>query len=154
MPKLPVSLLLAFFLGILTFGGAFAASLSLTYIGTVATSGASYSHWWYTVANPTLKGLADPGSTVTVTIDGAANTATTDSSGAWSYTPTTLTVGDRHVVITAGGNTISFTLTIGSSVPASGSGSATPSTANTAPTVLLGLLSLFGVIVGYRLLKN
>jgi VCBS repeat-containing protein len=38
---------------------------------------------------PTLNGTAEPGSTVTVRLDGAdLATATVDSSGAWTYTPT------------------------------------------------------------------
>ena len=61
---------------------------------------------------PTFSGTAEPGSLVTVYIDGSAiGTATTDGSGTWSYTPSSaITDGTRTVTATAtdaAGNTSS-----------------------------------------------
>ncbi|KFA90889.1 Ig-like domain-containing protein, partial [Archangium violaceum] len=52
---------------------------------------------------PVISGTAEPGSTVTVIIDGTeVGTATTDASGNWSYTPTTpLTPGEHEVQVRA-----------------------------------------------------
>ncbi|WP_395814992.1 adventurous gliding motility protein AgmC [Archangium minus] len=52
---------------------------------------------------PVITGTAEPGSTVTVIIDGvAAGTVTADAAGNWSYTPTTdLTEGPHTVTATA-----------------------------------------------------
>ncbi|WNG33155.1 adhesin [Archangium violaceum] len=52
---------------------------------------------------PVITGTAEPGSTITVIIDGvAAGTVTADAAGNWSYTPTTdLTEGPHTVTVTA-----------------------------------------------------
>ncbi len=53
-------------------------------------------------STPTVSGAAEPLSTVTVTIDGAAaGTATADGSGAWSFTTSTLAEGSHTVRATA-----------------------------------------------------
>lgn len=153
MFKLPV-LVISTILLLLSVRSAFAAGLSLTYIGTLATNGAKYSHWWYTVANPTLKGTATPSAAVTVTIDGVVNTITADSTGIWTLAPTILTTGDHQISLSSGGETQVFTLTIGSSMPSQSSGSGTPSTASTLPLVLVSLPSLLAILGGYRFLKS
>ena len=86
-----------------------AASLSLTHIGGLATSGAKYSEWWYTQTNPTLKGTASPSKSVSISIDGVSNSTIADSSGNWSH-PTTMPKGDYKVVIASESESYSFTL--------------------------------------------
>ncbi|MCX6784155.1 MAG: hypothetical protein NT141_03800 [candidate division WWE3 bacterium] len=134
-----------------------ASVLTLTDIGTVSTAGHIYNHWWYTVANPTLKGMADPSASVSVTIDSVANTATADASGLWTLSTSTLTIGDHAVVISSGTSTaLSFTLTIGSSSP-SGNGatpSGTPNTASPLYTAGVVLASGLALLIGFKTLKS
>lgn len=134
-----------------------ASVLTLTDIGVVATVGKIYSHWWYTLANPTLKGTADSAATVTATIDNVASTATADSSGVWSLATTTLATGDHTIVISSGTATpLNFTLTIGSSGP-SGNGatpSGTPQTASPLYTAGILLGSAGALFVGMKLLRS
>ncbi|WP_048972444.1 Ig-like domain-containing protein, partial [Enterobacter asburiae] len=70
---------------------------------------------------PTLTGTAEPGSTVTIRLDGTdIGTVLTDSNGQWSYTPTTPLVEGTHtftaVATDTAGNTSlpseGFTLTV------------------------------------------
>ena len=75
--------------------------------------GNAYTEWWYTQENPTLSGVAAADATVTVSINGTESEVVADSSGNWTFTPTTLTTGDHTVVITTGGETYSFTLHAG-----------------------------------------
>jgi len=96
---------------------ALASGFQLQYIGGLNTQGVAYSEWWYSTENPALSGITTAGDSVTVTIDGAANAATVDASGNWSYSPSTLTAGD-HTVAIVGGAGSSFTLHVGSTIPA------------------------------------
>lgn len=89
-------------------------ALTLDNIGaSQTTNGNPGSQWWYTGANPTLSGTAEPSSVVTVVIDSISDTTLAFADGNWSYTPTTLTEGEHTVSITADGETIAFTLNIG-----------------------------------------
>jgi len=153
MTKLPI-IIITLVLTLFTAQVAFAAGFSLTYIGTLATNGAKYNHWWYTVANPTLKGTATASTAVTVTIDSVASSVTSDAAGVWTFVPTTLTNGDHQVSLSSGGETIAFTLTIGSTMPSQSSGSGTPTTASTLPVAVLVLVSVLSLGFGYRLLKS
>ena len=48
---------------------------------------------------PTLSGTAQPGSTVTVTLDGSeVGTVTADAAGAWSFTPASVLAEGEHTV--------------------------------------------------------
>lgn len=98
-----------------------AASLTLQEIGASTVGGRHISSWTYMGSNPILTGTADPDAVVAISIDGTATTATADSTGNWSYTPTTLTgEGTFQITITSGDQTISFTLALS---PYSGGGS-------------------------------
>lgn len=116
---------------------AFLASLSLTKIGALNTNGSVYSEWWYTKENPTLSGTAETGASVAITIDDASSSVTADSSGVWSFSSTTLLNGDHTVKISSSGNEYSFTLHVGSTVPAdvgsSSSGSSSTNGSDTTP---------------------
>jgi len=73
-------------------------------------------------ADPTLRGTADPGAVVHFILDGAAlsATATTNSSGAWSFTPTGLADGTHTVVANeTGAGSASLTFMLDTHVPAS-----------------------------------
>ncbi len=130
---------------------ALAATLTLTGIGTVDTTGKSYPQWWYTSLRPTLKGTAAPSAQVTITAGSLTGTVTADASGNWSWPPDqNLVAGDNAVKITSGTESLSFTLTAGSDVPGSiATGSATTSTISalpkagaTFPTIFLGILGV------------
>jgi MYXO-CTERM domain-containing protein len=70
---------------------------------------------------PAISGTAEPGTTITLTLDGAvAGTVTTAATGAWSFTPTAALADGAHTVFAtatgAGGTspasaTVSFTVT-------------------------------------------
>ncbi|QQS39334.1 hypothetical protein IPM62_01845 [Candidatus Woesebacteria bacterium] len=123
-----LSLVLASFFLVTYVSLAHAASLTVTSIGSLDTSGTFYPSWWYTKENPTLSGTAVAGSTVTVDIDTKATNTTANASGVWSLTPTTLTAGEHLVTVMSGSETVSFKLAIGNDVPASSATqSATPS---------------------------
>ncbi len=75
---------------------------------------------------PTLNGTAEPGSTVTIRLDGTdVDTVVADSNGAWSYTLTTPLVSGPHtftvVATDAAGNTSlasgGFTFTVDTTPP-------------------------------------
>jgi cysteine-rich repeat protein len=53
-------------------------------------------------STPAISGTADPGASVTITLDGATGSVTADGSGNWSFTPTTaLTDGAKTAMVTA-----------------------------------------------------
>jgi len=81
------------------------------------TTGNPGTDWYYTSQNPLLTGTATAGSSVSIKIDETTYPITADSSGNWTYAPTTLTTGDRTVAVTGDGQTLSFTMHIGQSVP-------------------------------------
>ena len=127
-----------------------AGGFNLKSIGSVNTSGQQISHWWYTGSVPTMNGEAAAGETVTISIDGTEATATADGEGNWTYVPEALGDGDHEIILTSGGSTISFTLTMGAdnvdwdSVN-SGGGETLPAAGVLFPT--LGLTTLGGVFV-------
>ena len=138
-----------------------AATFSLTKIGSLDTQGKQYSQWWYTGSNPKLVGTADASAQVTITIDTQSNTATADASGNWSYISSTLSTGDHKIVLASSTQSYSFTLTIGSNVPATTtSNSSTTSTTGT-PTsqlpvtgsvvglIFLSIIAAIGIIFGF-----
>lgn len=93
-----------------------AASLSLTKIGALDTTGKTYTEWWYTQANPNLVGTADASSTVSVKIGDTTSTATPNAAGDWSLA-TTMAIGDHAIVISQGDASYSFTLHITQTLP-------------------------------------
>jgi hypothetical protein len=124
---------------------AFAAGLALTGIGALSTGGAVYSEWWYTGENPTLAGTAGESASVTVTVEENSQTVTADGSGNWSA-PTATPTGDYSVSISSGGETLSFTLHTGQSLPDDlGSGAETTEGTGTVPET--GSSQLFGVVI-------
>lgn len=94
-----------------------AGTFQLKTIGSISVNGANYKQWWYTTT-PALTGSALNNASVQITIDSTSSTVTAGSDGGWTYTPPTLSSGDHKVSLVSGGSTISFTLTIGGSVPA------------------------------------
>ena len=123
-----------------------ATTTLLTTIGVMDLGGKTYSEWWYTGINPTLAGTAGSGSKVTITIDDKGNEVTAGSSGAWSYTPTTLTAGDHKISITSGSDTYAFTLHAGQALPESSTSAATSTASPEVPTT--GSNMLFGLLFG------
>ncbi len=143
---------------------AFAADLTLTAIGGLDTSGAKYSHWWYTSTNVVLTGTTTASEVVTIVIDDVSATTSADTGGNWSYA-TTLTEGDHSVALSSPtGGLYSFTLTTGSDVPAdtgiensTGTTTATdqlPDAGFGLPTVMLTLLGLGGLVSPFILRKQ
>ena len=94
-----------------------ASGVSLTYIGGLNTQSKTYGQWWYSSANPILKGTADPSSTITIGINSLEYTTTADATGNWSYQPTTLDQGEHNVQIKSGDFIYGFVLHIGSTLP-------------------------------------
>ncbi|NTU47175.1 hypothetical protein HGA88_06120 [Candidatus Roizmanbacteria bacterium] len=131
-----------------------AASLQLTHIGTLDTGGKTYTHWWYSGTQPTFGGTADPNSQLSVTLDADTKTVSADGQGNWSYTaPTPLSSADHQVKFTSGGQTVSFTLTIGSSMPQN-AGSNTnqlPTAGNALPLVGVFSAALLFIFMGFKL---
>lgn len=158
MKKILMGLCLVLVLG-LGIKSAWAAGFNLKSIGNVDTGGVQISHWWYTANQPTLRGEATPGATVTVTIDGVALEVTADSSGDWVFTPVTaLGGGDHSVVIVSSGSEIKFTLTIGSenvdwAAVEAGGGETLPAVGVTWPTIMLAILGLSSLVISRRLLS-
>ncbi len=138
-----LTLLALFFL--LSAPQAFASGFNLKSIGGVNTDGKLYSQWYHTSLQPTFTGEAPADSTVTINIDGTDYTTTADSSGSWSWTPSSaLSGGDHSVTLTNNESTISFTLTLGNeniNWDSVGSGTATdsslPTVGVTFPTIML-----------------
>lgn len=117
-----------------------ASALTLNTIGaSQTTNGNPGTQWWYTGQNPILGGTANPGSTVTITINGATNTATANDQGNWTFTPTTLTTGDHVIAISADGQNINFTLYTGQTQPAT----TTTTSTNSATTQTLPVSGAF-----------
>ena len=110
-------LLVASLLFLISSSAVTAAGFQLKNIGSLDTKGVSYSEWWYSTENPTLSGTTAAGDSVTVTIGGQAGSATVDSSGNWSYTPTNLTVGDHQVSVAGGAGSTAFILHITANIP-------------------------------------
>ncbi len=95
----------------------YAGTFQLTDIGDMPTNGHAYAQWWYTNGNPVLKGTTTASTAVTITVDGTANTAQSDASGAWSYALSGLADGDHAIALSSDAGNYSFTLTIGEDLP-------------------------------------
>lgn len=133
-------------------------ALTIDTIGTTSVpNGNPGTDWYYTSENPSLSGTAAANSSVTVTIDGTAYPVTVNSTSNWSYVPTTLTNGDRAVVVTGDSQTLSFTLHVGQNVPTSSTSTST-SSGQTLPVsgALENTLMLLGggailIVAGWKL---
>jgi len=130
---------------------ALAGGFNLKSIGPVNTDGRQISHWWYAGLTPVMSGEAVAGNTVTVSIDGVETAATvTDST--WTYNPGALAAGDHAIILTSGGSTISFTLTLGAenvdwAAVGSGSAQTLPTVGVILPTIMLmGSSGLFFLV--------
>ena len=129
-----------------------ASGFYLSSIGSLDVSGTSYPQYWYTSANPILTGVAPVGATVSVTVDGVADTAIAGSDGTWVY-QTVVSEGDHPVTLsTETSGTYSFTLTIGVAPEGIGGLSApeTPVAGVSFPTIALlslGLLFLSAPLI-------
>jgi hypothetical protein len=125
-----------------------AFAVTLDTIGSSATSsGNPGSDWYYTADNPTFSGTTIASSTVNITIDATQYSTTANSSGNWTYLPTTLTTGDHSVTIADSQNSLSFTIHIGQSAPtgtSSGSISTSSGTLPVAGSLTQTLLMLTG----------
>lgn len=136
----------------------YAGGFNIKSIGNSETGGAQPGHWWYTGSNPTLRGESQPGSNITVTIDGNAVQVSADSSGNWVYTPSGLGDGDHNVSLKNGGSQINFTLTLGTGnvnwdAVEKGNNATLPASGTSLPTMIyIGLGSLL-MISGYEFLK-
>lgn len=96
-------------------------SLSSVYAGSglvTQVGGATFiqgaKQFWVTSTKPTFSGVTTAAAAVSGTVGAQTISSTADSSGNWSWTPTTELSGDNSVSITSGSTTASFTLTIGS----------------------------------------
>jgi hypothetical protein len=98
----------------LTATPAFAATLQLYSIGNSVVTGKTFTTFTHTGENPTFTGSASANTQINIALNAATNKVTSDDSGAWVFTPTTLLAGAHDVVISAGTETKSFTLTIAS----------------------------------------
>ena len=128
----------------------YAASLSLTHIGSLATDGSTYSEWWYSTTNPLLKGTAEDGVEVKVSIDSQEYTTTADSSGMWSY-QTSLSSQDYSIVISSGGEQLSFTLHAGQSMDSSTTTTTQETTQSTSAVPPTGYNQVAGLATGLTL---
>ena len=139
MPKLFVIALLSL-LFFLLITPAFAADLQLTYIGSMATNGKTYSQWWYSGSNPSLSGTSLPSSTVDITVDGTKESTNTDSSGNWVYNSALLATGNHIVEIADSQKAIRFTLHSGQTMDKTSSQEASSSSQRVQMPVSGGLL--------------
>lgn len=126
-----------------SFYSLYAASLSLSSIGALDTSGKTYSEWWYTGTKPTLTGTAEASSTVDVTVNEETSSVTADESGVWSFYSDQLVEGDHQITLASGDESYSFVLHLGQSVPTDLSSETTESTV---PDTGIG--QLFGLVGG------
>jgi len=130
----------------------FASVLQLNKIGALDLGEKTYPEWWYTGTNPVFYGKAAVSSKVDIKIGDNTFSSTSDTTGAWNYS-STLVAGDYKIVISQGAETLSFTLHLGQSVPASTGSTATETTqaATTVPTTgfnqYVALSFGFGVIL-------
>ncbi len=105
--------LLAFFVLLFSVQPVFAANLNIVSIGGVETGGTVPTSWTHEGTNPPFIGTASPSASIQVSIDGLIYTAAASSTGAWLYTPVSLTTSGAHeVVISSGTENLIFTLTI------------------------------------------
>ncbi len=129
-----------------------AASLSLTQIGALSTGGAAYSEWWYTGTSPLLSGTAGEGATVEIMVGSDSHEVTADSSGNWSY-QSSMGEGDFSISITSGGESYSFTLHSGQTMPDTiTGGTSMETTESTVSVPATGYPQLLGMITATTLL--
>ncbi len=112
-----------------------AATLSLDAIGEDSVEGTVFTSWTYADVNPILMGKASPNASVSIKIDDLTNTVTADTSGEWTFIPTTLTDGTYTIIITSGVESMTFDLSIGATSTTTSS-STTTSTTTTTPTAI------------------
>ncbi len=124
----------------------FSASLTLDKIGVLSTSNHRYSEWWYTGTSPVLQGTAPAGSEVSVSVNENITKVTSNDSGIWTYALTGLSSGDHKIVLSVDGDSYSFTLHLGQSVPASVSGGVLETSQSTVPDT--GLAQVFAISAG------
>lgn len=133
-----------------------ASAYQLTAVGSLNTTGSSFSHLWYTNGNLTFTGIAPASTAVDATIDGVAVSVPADASGNWSH-PVSLAAGDHTITFAAAGtNFANFTLTIGEAPEGIGAlqASDTPTAGSATPTFLIfGLASLL-LIFGLKLFRT
>lgn len=137
----------------------YAASFQLTKIGALDTTGKTYPEWWYTGTNPTFSGTASAGTKITVKVNDISAEITANSSGAWSYKPAAMPIGDYYVSFTSTDGNYSFKLhitqtlpaTFGSTVPQSTPAATVPDTGSNqlimgTVALSLGLLGVYFLI--------
>jgi hypothetical protein len=105
-------------------GVVIAASLAVSSIGGQTVSG-TLTSFETTDTTPTMLGTAGADATVDITIDDLTVAVTANADGNWSYTPTSLTVGDHAVEIASNLETLSFTLTVSDGTSSSATESST-----------------------------
>ncbi|MEX8195133.1 DUF4347 domain-containing protein [Comamonas guangdongensis] len=126
-------------------------------LSTATDTGSNHSDGITANNRPTIIGMAEAGSTVTVYVDGTAvGTATADGSGAWSYNiATPLRAGNHSIRTTAtdlagnaSGQSTAYSITVDTSAPAApggvslssatdtGSSNSDGITANNRPTII------------------
>ena len=128
-----------------------AASLSLDYIGSLATEGNKYTSWWYLGSSPTLSGKGTTGETVTVTIDDAVGgTDTVDDSENWSVA-TSLSDGDHDILIESGEESYGFMLSLNNGTSAGTTGVGSTAAAGTIEVPDTGSNQVFALTVGTSL---
>lgn len=121
--SITIALIAVFFLA----APIYAASLSLTAIGNVDTSGKSgVKAWYYTSSHPKLGGTGAANADVSIKVGNVSGTAKADASGNWSWQTTQdFTQGENQVTVTSGTETLSFTLVIGQAGPSETASSGT-----------------------------
>ncbi|MFA6981712.1 MAG: hypothetical protein WC243_01645 [Patescibacteria group bacterium] len=137
---------------------ALAATLTLDKIGALSTDGKVYSEWWYTGTDPVLTGKAVAGKSVSVKVGEATESVTANAQGAWSYY-LDAGAGDHNIVVSSEGESLSFLLHLGQTLPTSGttsevSQSTVPVPSTGVSQVLLITLSLLMMTAGWYLYEN
>ena len=139
-----ITLLVTCYLSLVT---VFAGSGLVSTIGGV-TFVQGTQQFWHTSARPTFSGVTTASASVTGTVGSQSIASTADSSGNWSWTPTTDLTGDNAITITSASTTASFTLTIGAlpaNIATASAGTLAPAGSMT-PTIVFiigGFLLLF-----------
>ncbi len=148
------------YIAVITFAFLFATSLviaselTITKIGTLAVS-KRFNQWWFSGTRPTFEGIGSKGANIDITIDGVFKTIKAGAdNGLWKYTPDKdLEPKDHSVIIASGDDSYSFTLTIGSDMPAPTGNSAVselPQTGFLLPGILFGSLAVALFYFGLR----
>ncbi len=137
------------------------AAAKITTVGSASIKASASSAT--TINNqPTIAGTADPGSAIAINIqpDNIALSATADSDGKWSVTPTSAIPNGDHtlsiVAADAAGNTTtaSFTLSINTVAAAPATAQIAPTGDDTRPLTLVGLALMVGAAAGLILRRR